>query len=399
MATLSLVWLLCTLLLSFCVGSSRFFVSNQFALEPQFPHIDSERIVHAVTGNVDENNLLDAIVFYATSVDMSKSKDFREQDYEHSITFHHMVIYDIRSGPRIWQGPHGFYPFKSTGYSEPQPSFTMEHDVNTRSCYGSGTHNRYYRDWPEAQAFVAIDLNDNGKLDVVVVSATGYCHKDHCEPPRTLVGEILRRRCTNARHRGHINIKTWLLMDIQPDGRFSKVVEGSSFVSNTTSIGARSLRVGVSASVEQHSACSNSHLLTVIQGQTRAQLCLDLDGNVSPSHSLPLLQLVNMHDVNYYSTSTALKMNGDWWYLLVNRGGEWMLWLDSHNWYNGNFNIPNSASIAVAAVDFDDDGVDDVILIDCPSTRNRCRLWHGTFYSSEFNDYDVHNDDFFNELL
>ncbi|KAL0226583.1 hypothetical protein P9112_013907 [Eukaryota sp. TZLM1-RC] len=389
-------------LVSFCTASFQIDLSKDFALEAELPQIDSTCVVHAVTGFVDENDLLDAIVFYATDVDQSRSRSFRQTNYQHSVTYHHRVIYDIRSGPRIWQGPDGFFPVKSTGYSEPQPSLTIERSVNTRSCYDSSINNRYYRDWPEAQTFVAADLNDNGQLDVVVVSATGYCHRDYCHPPPRDLGWTRRTYCSDARRTPHINVKTWLLMDIKPDGNFDKVVEGGTFVANTTAIGAESLRVGVTASVEQDSACDNSHLLTVIHGETRALLCLDLEGNLSPTTYLPLLESVDMHSGGDYSSGTVFKINGEWWHMLINRGGEWMIWVDWNKWYKGKFQFvddQHDASIAVTAVDFDGDGIDDMILIDCSNIGDRCRFWHGKIYSSEFVDYDLRNDDFINEFL
>ncbi|KAL0214875.1 hypothetical protein P9112_007059 [Eukaryota sp. TZLM1-RC] len=391
MLKLSLFCILSTLV----CASSHFVLSENHLLEPELPNLHSNRIVHVVTGKVDSNDHLDAIVFYATANTRSGTRSFGNSDYNHEITFSHRVIYDITAGPRTWQGVSGFHPVRSSGYSEyHRNTFSIESDrvrTTCRTSYWSSSwrYTHYYRDWAEAQAFVATDLNNNGKLDVVVVSATGYCHQSRCGPNNGTF-------CNSERWRPHINIKTWILRDINQDGTFSDVIEGPSFW-RSTSARSSGPRRGVVASIEKEEQhCPNSHLLRVFQGETQMELCITSKGELSHLND----RLVNMPSASHQATNTAFKIDNQWWYLLVSSGGDWTLGnFDFSQSFKGKFDIPNSASIAVTAVDFDDDGIDDVILIDCPTVGHRCRLWHGTFYSPEFNDYDLIDDVFVNPLL
>ncbi|KAL0214872.1 hypothetical protein P9112_007056 [Eukaryota sp. TZLM1-RC] len=388
MLILPLLCLHCTLVFA----SSRFVLSGDHLLEPELPDLHSNRIVHVVTGKVDSNDQLDAIVFYATRHSRSGTRSFSNHNYNQEITYSHRVIYDITAGPRTWQGVSGFHPVRSSGYSEyHRNTFSIEADRASSRCSSGYTSSlrSYYRDWAEAHAFVATDLNNNGKLDVVIVSATGYCHQSRCSPNTG-------NSCSRVQWRPHINIKTWILSDFNQDGTFSDVIEGPSFW-RSTSARSSGPRRGVVASIEKEEQhCPNSHLLRVVQGETQMELCITSKGELSYLND----RLVNMPSASHQATNTAFKIDNQWWYLLVSSGGDWTLGnFDFSQSFKGKFDIPNSASIAVTAVDFDDDGIDDVILIDCPTVGHRCRLWHGMFYSPDFIDHNESNEDYFNELL
>ncbi|KAL0206889.1 hypothetical protein P9112_012600 [Eukaryota sp. TZLM1-RC] len=385
-----------SLLCSFVTTSTRFVLSDSLYIEAELPGLHDDRIVHVVTGQVDENSHIDAILFYVSDRLRSGNMDmvdFRSSSYDHTLVFKHRVFYDIVSGPRIWQGPQGFHPIKSTGYSEVFDSITISSDRHRESCRSGGwSYGRwFYKDWADSQAFVATDINNNGKLDVVIVSATGSCDFDHCSNP--YMGTVY---CSRLGRNPHINVKAWILYDVQPDGSFTSMVEGDDVVFNTTSIGARQQRVGVTASVQASNECGSSHLLTIFHGQTMMKFCLSGDATLNAIQQ----GRVNVPSVSPYSTSTFLNLKGELHYLLVNRGGEWFLNnIDFSKTYDGTFQLDNAASIAVTGVDFDGDEVDDLIVVDCPSTGFRCRIRHGTLFSDDYVDYKLIDENFINELI
>ncbi|KAL0231167.1 hypothetical protein GEMRC1_010572 [Eukaryota sp. GEM-RC1] len=371
--TLRLLLLSTLLFTCFC---SRILLSNPVPLEFNLTGISSTRSLHVVIGNVDDNEHPDVILFYSsgqTSPDWSTSTHWR-----------YRVFYDINLGPREWQGRHGFFPLITTGYSEffRQSTSTSTSWTTTRerSSYRCGYICIAYRyvNYHRLTTFTPTDLDNNGQLDVVQVSAVHCCEHSH-----------FVRACSHT--------CWWEYRDqLLKDGSFTSFLTPSRTryrlsvdVDHSNRDGPEALNAYVEVN---QCGGSHPHRLNIMLGHWRHRVCMNNGGELDSSVSSN--RITSDRNVPDLSSSTTMNVNGDKWGLVVRREEGNKSWRLSHSasqtsWSGTIEEIPADSTVAVGAFDFNQDGVDDLILVDCDSA-SVCRMRHGIVqHSSIGSAYDI----------
>ncbi|KAL0229066.1 hypothetical protein GEMRC1_013686 [Eukaryota sp. GEM-RC1] len=177
---IQMICLLLPTLLSLCF-CSRILLSDPVQVEMTLDGVSSTRSLHLVIANVDDNEHPDAILFYSSS-DGSTSTHWR-----------YRVFYDFNLGFREWQGRHGFFPIVYYGCSY------------------------RYVNYQRLTTFAPTDLDGNGQLDVVQVSAVHCCEHAHFARP-----------CSSSypyncwwEYRNHVSLRIRVYRNFNKDGTFT----------------------------------------------------------------------------------------------------------------------------------------------------------------------------------
>ncbi|KAL0231183.1 hypothetical protein GEMRC1_010588 [Eukaryota sp. GEM-RC1] len=366
MPSLLLQLLIFTLLSScFC---SRILLSNPVPLEFNLNGVSSDRSLHLVIGNVDDNEHPDAILFYSSGQTTSS--------WATSTHWRYRVFYDINLGPREWQGRHGFFPLITTGYSElfrqSTTSSTSWPTTRERSSYGCGYSTCYrYVNYHRLTTFAATDLDNNGQLDVVQVSAVHCCEHAH------FVSSY------GWQYRDQLSVRIRIYRNFRKDGSFTSFLTPSRThyrlsvdVDHSNRDGPEALNAYVEVN---QCGGTHPHRLNIMIGHWRHRVCMNNGGELDSSVSSN--RITSDRNVPDLSSSTTMNVNGDKWGLVVRRGEENKSWRLSHStsqtsWSGTIEEIPADSAVAVGAFDFNQDGVDDLILVDCDSASD-CRMRHG----------------------
>ncbi|KAL0231614.1 hypothetical protein GEMRC1_011018 [Eukaryota sp. GEM-RC1] len=369
--------LLLPTLLSLCF-CSRILLSNPIPLEFNLNGVSSTRSLHLVIGNIDDNEHPDAILFYSsgqTSPNWSTSTHWR-----------YRVFYDINLGPREWQGRHGFFPLITTGYSEffrqSTTTSTSWPTTNERTSYSCGYYCTAYRyvNFHRLTTFASTDLDNNGQLDVVQVSAV-HC----CEHPRWVYS--CEPGCA-WRYRDHLSVRIRIYRNFRKDGSFTSFLAPSRThfslnvgpdvsVSHANRKGPEALNAYVEVN---ECGGSHPHRVNIMLGHWRHRVCMS-DGGELLDSSVSSNRISSDRNVPDLSSSTMMNVNGEKWGLVVRREEGNKSWRLSHStsqtsWSGTIEEIPADSAVAAGAFDFDRDGVDDLILVDCDSASD-CRMRHG----------------------
>ncbi|KAL0229466.1 hypothetical protein GEMRC1_014083 [Eukaryota sp. GEM-RC1] len=379
--------------------SPSLFLSDPVPLEFELQQMTSDRIVSTVIANVDANDSPDAIIFFAMSTSSTQTR----------IKWH--VVYDITLGVRIWEGNNGFYPMRNvtTGASEyasgNSNSFLLSRRTQSRSCSWScncrttcddfgnchttcSTCRRTRHTYAQFQrnfAFASTDLNNNGIADVVVIAADFDGQNAAYSGCRY-----------NYLYSRHLTWRVVVLRDFREDGTVTSTHSSdgwttsiSQWQSGITSTQTSSPPVGefpTALRVDTDSpVCSGQsnhpHLATFLIRRVRIHLCINAaGGNVFMSSQNRYLPT----SADAFATSTFFKVNSLWYSLIMNKDKQYFVLPDStaNSLTTRSLGTPETDSyMAIAAYDFNRDGIDDLWLLECPETR-KCQYRHGLIYDS-----------------
>ncbi|KAL0228820.1 hypothetical protein GEMRC1_013440 [Eukaryota sp. GEM-RC1] len=345
----------------------------------------------------------DAIVFFAIGINSTHTR------------FAWRIVFDITLGIRMWEGNAGFYPMRVTGASEhiqsnpnwrgfgpqshilgrrTQGQFSCSYSCNCRQVsYSCNCYTNYWGNWvcstcccrtvcdtcwsyltthahfQRNVAFASAELNNNDRPDVVMISADFDGHRDgYSTCPFSL--------------NSHINWRLVVLQDFTEDGRSAATRTSDGFSSAPTNWQSSAtgdyptaLRVDTDSSVCSGQS-NHPHLATFLIRRARIHLCINADaGSVFMSSQNRYLPT----SADAFATSTFFKVNSLWYSLIMNKNKQYFILPDStaNSLTTRSLGTPETDSyMAIAAYDFNGDGVDDLWLLECPET-GKCQYRHG----------------------
>ncbi|KAL0210681.1 hypothetical protein RCL1_005117 [Eukaryota sp. TZLM3-RCL] len=395
------------LLFVVCLGNeTQILTSKRVPLEALLPGIHSQNRIAVVKADVDGNSHPDLLVFYATSI--KRISNVETEFYEHEVRFRYRVFYDFSFGPRQWFGVDGFSPVRTTGYSEHFPAFTSEglNNYITTSCsngYGGTSYSHLYEssDYPYGLALTSADLDNNGRPEIIALSAVRFWGCRSCASGA--------RVCGSAANTHRLRIQMRILWNLSVNGSTQSVSsidehsfnlpQGRGYSSNNYEDATPSIRV------EANGCSSNSHLLVLVMGKLRTEFCFSSSGssiNIGDlrTEESQTFSVDNPTTISRYSTSVALTINNYLLHMFIDRSSKTFRLVPEQGGYAivSNIALPSSpSSLGVVVNDFDGDGMDDFLFVDCDTEE--CGMRHGSLFSVATSDYNVIVHNFEEELL
>ncbi|KAL0216680.1 hypothetical protein P9112_008864 [Eukaryota sp. TZLM1-RC] len=385
------------LLLLHCIAfvyasaSSTILISNPHLIEPLLENQHQERATHLVIGYVDDNPHPDAVVFYLTSTD-SITCSSRSVS---RVSYRYKILYDIALGTKDWHGRKGFYPIRNIGHS---PSYTHSAlrmtQTRTRRTLCSSDRD-FSASHHQAVSFSLADLNNNGKPDIVMVGAVTGNHRDSGYTWQTC-GEN-GCSCSWGR-RQHMTIKVQILWDLEkdgsPSGGTSSSCGGDQYFQFSVGSTGTAVRPTANKVTARSPLCPSEspHLLEVFIASRRVVFCMNNNGNLNYQSRSTVSNLGTSSNV--FSSSTTISLGDELYALFFGHSNynNWRLIKGSSSFsVSGSAEDLSSTYTAVGVFDFDGDGNDDLLLLQCPLI-NRCEIRHGIVYLDDLEGnsaYDV----------
>ncbi|KAL0220652.1 hypothetical protein RCL1_000506 [Eukaryota sp. TZLM3-RCL] len=396
-------------LCSICVANETQIVTSKLvALEATVPGIHSQNRIAVVTADIDGNSHPDLVVFYGTAISRSTSIGESTSNFNHMVTFSYRVFYDFYRGPREWFGLDGFAPLRISGFSEPFDGFVSqslsEYRYRAATCgaysYGSWYENR---DYPYGLALTSADLDGNGKPEIIALSAIRFwgCHS--CGTGAN--------QCGSPQNTNRLRVQMRILWNFNVDGSHQSLSSIDEHTFNLPQERGYSSNSYIDATpsirVEANGCSSNNHLLVLVMGKLRTEFCFS--GSPGSGVSIGALRTggsqtfsVNNPTVSMYSTSVPLSINNYFYHMFIDRNSKTFSLVPENfgSLIVSNVELPSSfGSLGVISNDFDGDGIDDFLFVDCDADKEACGIRHGSLFSVSTSDYNVIVHNFEEELL
>ncbi|KAL0219545.1 hypothetical protein P9112_005198 [Eukaryota sp. TZLM1-RC] len=407
---LSALVLLILAVLAACSTSNTILFSDPYIVEPLLEGIHSSRALHILVTNIDDNHHPDAIVIYLTNTGTISGNNYARYSYK--------VLYDIAVGHKDWHGKHGFYPNRVIGHSPSYSPWAIRmraaESSTSFSCNGITRNREETNNYHHGVSFATADLDGNGRPEIITVGAITGVHADsyYCYSWRSCTtdedGEEECVRLYSIRNRSHIALRLQIVWNLGFDGSSASQTGSASsvryFQVNSVNNGHLNDNTRPSAIKVVPNGCDDNedydHLLYLYIANVRASFCFNNNlgielSSVSSSRTSPGTS-------HQYSASTLLGINGIDYILSFGVSSTKNRWSITGGSSSGSYSSTASALsdeyVGVGSYDFDGDGVDDVITLQC-SSSDHCELRHGLVFIPETGADSAHDADFGYDFL